>query len=197
MGMGEPLLNYEASLGAIRRMVDPHTLNIGQRHITLSTVGFVPGIDRLAREPGLETASSLQITLAVSLHAATDELRDRLVPINRRYNLEALFDACYRYTACTGRRISFEWTLIEGVNDTGDQADALVHRLSGMKAHVNLIPINPTRQYYGQPPAPDRGAAFTEILDRHQISYTIRLRRGTDIEAGCGQLKQRHEESDR
>jgi len=147
MGMGEPLLNYEASLETIRRLTDPAGFNMGQRHITLSTVGIVPGIDRLAGE-------GLQITLAISLHAATDDLRDRLVPINRRYGLDDLFAACHRYVARTGRRISFEWALIAGVNDTRQQAEALAARLSGLRAHVNLIPLNPTPTYKGQPPPP-------------------------------------------
>jgi 23S rRNA (adenine2503-C2)-methyltransferase len=140
MGMGEPLLNYDHSLSAIRLLIHPQGLNLGQRHITLSTVGVVPGIERLAEE-------ELQITLAISLHAATDQVRDQLVPINRRYGLDALFEACYRYVERTGRRISFEWALIDGVNDTQEQARALCARLVGILAHVNLIPLNPTSDY--------------------------------------------------
>jgi len=195
MGMGEPLLNYEASLAAIRRMIDPRTIGIGQRHITLSTVGIVPGIDQLAQELGSEPRTRLQITLAISLHAGTDELRNQLVPINRRYDLNTLFEACHRYMTQAKRRISFEWALIQGINDTQEQAEALVHRLSGLNAHVNLIPVNPTKQYAGQPPSLSRVAAFTDILERHSIPHTVRLRRGVDIKAGCGQLRQRHESS--
>lgn len=193
MGMGEPLLNYDATLATIRRLIDPQTLGIGQRHITLSTVGIIPGIARLAQEPGQQTDTHLQVTLAISLHAATDELRNRLVPINRQNGLDALFAACRNYAELTNRRISFEWALIEGLNDTQEQATALVRRLSGLRSHVNLIPINPTRAYPGRRPSQDRITKFTDVLDRHSIPYTLRLRRGTDIEAGCGQLRQRHD----
>jgi 23S rRNA (adenine2503-C2)-methyltransferase len=184
MGMGEPLLNYDASLSAIRRLIDPQGFSLGQRHITLSTVGLVPGIEKLAGE-------NLQITLAISLHAATDQLRDQLIPANRRYGLDALFEACYHYVKRTGRRISFEWVLIEGVNDTSGQAQALAARLTGLLAHVNLIPLNPTQSYVGQPPSQAAQAAFTAVLERHRVPYTVRARRGIDIQAGCGQLRQR------
>lgn len=182
MGMGEPLLNYDASLAAIRRLTDPHGFNLGQRHITLSTVGIVPGIDRLAAE-------GLQITLAISLHAATDNLRNQLVPINRRYPLDELFAACHRYFTRTGRRISFEWVLIAGINDTPEQAEALAARLTGLTAHVNLIPLNPTPAYKGRAPSREAIAAFAATLERHSVSHTIRMRRGIEIQAGCGQLK--------
>ena len=185
MGMGEPLLNYEASLTAVRRLIDPQALNLGQRHITLSTVGIVPGIHRLAGE-------GLQITLAVSLHAATDSLRDQIVPINRRYGLDTLFEACYDYVQRTGRRVSFEWALIEGLNDTPQQAQALAARLEGLLAHVNVIPLNPTQGFEGRPASRASLDAFTAQLKRYRISHTIRLRRGVDIQAGCGQLRQRN-----
>ena len=184
MGMGEPLLNYGASLAAIRRLIDPAGFNLGQRHITLSTVGIVPGIEKLARE-------GLQITLAVSLHAATDALRDQLIPINRRYGLDALFEACYRYVERAGRRVSFEWALVAGVNDTPEQAEALSARLTGFLAHVNLIPLNPTQGYSGRPSSQAAIDAFTNILERHRIPYTIRARRGVEIQAACGQLRRR------
>jgi 23S rRNA (adenine2503-C2)-methyltransferase len=184
MGMGEPLLNYDNSLAAIRRLIHPQGLNLGQRHITLSTVGVVPGIKQLADE-------ELQITLAVSLHAATDRLRDQLVPINRRYGLDALFEACHRYVERNRRRVSFEWALIEGVNDTPAQARALATRLKGTLAHVNLIPLNPTPGYAGRPPSQSALASFTAVLERHRIPYTVRVRRGVNIQAGCGQLRQR------
>lgn len=184
MGMGEPLANYDASLDAIRRLIDPEGFQLGQRHITLSTVGLVPGIRRLARE-------NLQITLAVSLHAATDELRDRLVPVNRRYGLEILFDACSRYIERTGRRVSFEWALIEGVNDTSEQAHMLADRLQGMLAHVNLIPLNPSSNYPDQRSSRDRVDAFTAVLKKRDVPHTVRVRRGVEIRAGCGQLRQR------
>ncbi|MBN1955313.1 MAG: 23S rRNA (adenine(2503)-C(2))-methyltransferase RlmN [Anaerolineae bacterium] len=182
MGMGEPLLNYDAALTAIRRLIDPQGFRLGQRHVTLSTAGIVPGIDRLADE-------GLQITLAVSLHAATDDLRDQLLPINRRYPLDALFAACYRYCARGGRRISFEWALIDGVNDSPQQAQALAARLQGITAHVNLIPLNPTPAYPGQPSSPQAVQAFSAVLERLHVPHTVRTRRGIEIEAGCGQLR--------
>ena len=184
MGMGEPLLNYDNTLAAIRRLIDPQGFRLGQRHITLSTVGVAPGIERLAGE-------GLQTTLAISLHAATDQLRDQLVPINRRYGLDALFEACHHYVERTRRRISFEWVLIEGVNDSPAQAQALAVRLKGLLAHVNLIPLNPTSSYAERPPTQAAQTAFTAVLERHRVSYTIRVRRGAKIQAGCGQLRQR------
>ncbi len=188
MGMGEPLLNYEQTLGAIRRLNDHEGFNLGQRHITLSTVGIAPGIQRLAKE-------GLQITLAVSLHAATDRLRNELVPINQHYGLDALFEACHQYVERTGRRVSFEWALIAGVNDTPTQAEALAARLTGILAHVNLIPLNPTRRYTGETSSAIAAEAFTAILERHGVPCTVRVRRGLDIKAGCGQLRQRHQRS--
>jgi len=184
MGMGEPLANYDASLAAIRRLIDQQGFKLGQRHITLSTVGLVPGIKRLAGE-------GLQITLAISLHAATDKLRVQLVPINRRYGLDALFKACHYYIEHTGRRVSFEWALIKGVNDSPEQAQALASRLKGLLAHVNLIPLNPSPTYAGRQSSSEGIAVFTNILQRHRISYSVRVRRGIEIQAGCGQLRQR------
>jgi len=194
MGMGEPLLNYDASLSAIRRLTDPAGFNLGQRHITLSTAGIIPGLDRLASVGARSdrAPTPLQITLVISLHAATDDLRDRLVPTNRRYPLDDLLAACHRYAARTGRRISFEWTLIAGVNDTPQQAEALVARLSGLRAHVNLVPLNPTPTYDGRPSTRESIATFAAILKRHRIPYTVRVRRGTEIRAGCGQLRRMH-----
>jgi 23S rRNA (adenine2503-C2)-methyltransferase len=184
MGMGEPLLNYDHSLSAIRRLIHPQGFCLGQRHISVSTVGIVPGIRRLADE-------DLQITLAISLHAATDQLRDQLIPINRRYGLDALFEACHHYVEHTGRRVSFEWVLIQGVNDTEQQAQALCARLHGILSHVNLIPLNPSAGYAGQPSSRAEIDAFVGVLDRHSIPYTIRVRRGIEIQAGCGQLRNR------
>jgi 23S rRNA (adenine2503-C2)-methyltransferase len=183
MGMGEPLLNYDASVEAIRRLSAQPGFGLGQRRITLSTVGIVPAINRLAEE-------NLQITLAVSLHAATDELRDAMVPVNRRYGLDALFAACHSYATRTGRRITFEWALIEGVNDSDEQVAALAARLAGLLAHTNLIPVNPTPGYDGRSPSRAHVERFSAKLRRRHIPHTIRLRRGLDIEAGCGQLRQ-------
>jgi 23S rRNA (adenine2503-C2)-methyltransferase len=192
MGMGEPLLNYDATLAAIRRLTNPQGLNLGQRHITLSTVGIVPGIELLADEES-HHGGPLQVTLAVSLHAATDQLRDELVPINQRYNLDRLFEACHYYVQRTGRRVSFEWALIEGVNDTPQQAQALAARLVGLLSHVNIIPLNPTSDYAGKPTSDAALNAFTKELDRRLVSYTVRLHRGVEIQAGCGQLRQRNQ----
>jgi len=184
MGMGEPLLNYDHTLAAIRRLVNRHALDFVQRRITLSTVGIAPGIERLAGE-------NLLINLAVSLHAATDALRDQLVPINERYPLDDLFAAMRAYTTQTQRRIMIEWVMINGINDTPEQAEALVERLAGIPAHVNLIRLNPTPDYGGQPAELASIDAFAAILDRGHIPHTMRQRRGGTIAAGCGQLYSR------
>ncbi len=182
MGMGEPLHNYDAVLAAIRRLNAPEGLGIGQRHITLSTVGLVPQIRRFADE-------KLQVKLAVSLHAATDEERSALLPVNKRWPLSELIGACHYYVEKTGRRVTFEWALIAGENDTMAQAHALGSLLEGLLCHVNLIPLNPTSGYEGLPPDKQRVAAFQKILADHGIRSTVRIRRGIDINAGCGQLK--------
>lgn len=184
MGMGEPFLNYEATLDAIRRLTDPDGLGLGQRRITVSTVGIVPGILRFADE-------GLQVNLAVSLHAATDEVRSQIMPINRRYKLDALFRAIHTYIEKTHRQVTFEWILIDGLTDTEQQAAALAAHVTGMLAHVNLIPLNPTDAFDGVPSSPERISRFTQILDRRHVPYTLRLRRGIDIQAGCGQLRAR------
>ncbi len=184
MGMGEPLLNYERALAAIRRLVDPRAFGFAQRRITLSTAGIVPGIERLMEE-------DVQVNLAISLHAATDELRDQLMPINRRYPLDELFAALQSYTAQTRRRVMLEWVLIDGVNDTREQAEALVERLAGVPAHVNLMRLNATEGYVGQSSTPEAIEAFTAVLDRAHIPHTMRQRRGGAIAAGCGQLRSR------
>lgn len=182
MGMGEPLHNYDHTLAAIRTMTDPEGLNIGQRHITVSTVGLVPAIKRLARE-------GLQVRLAVSLHAVTDDERSASMPVNRRYPIRQLIAACHDYFEHTGRRITFEWALIHKVNDTPEQAEALAYLLRGLTCHVNLIPLNPTGGFEGAPSAPSRVEAFQTILEHRGIPATVRVRRGIDIQAGCGQLK--------
>ncbi|PJF34468.1 MAG: 23S rRNA (adenine(2503)-C2)-methyltransferase, partial [Candidatus Thermofonsia Clade 1 bacterium] len=182
MGMGEPLHNYDNTLQAIRRLNDPNGLNIGQRHITLSTVGLVPEIRRFAEE-------GLQVGLAISLHAATDAERSALLPINRRYPIGEVIEAARYYVAKTGRRVTFEWALIRGENDTIAQAEQLGKLLRGLLCHVNLIPLNPTDGYGGAPSDPERVAAFRAVLTRYGISSTVRVRRGIEIQAGCGQLK--------
>jgi 23S rRNA (adenine2503-C2)-methyltransferase len=188
MGMGEPFVNYDNFMQAARRLNDPAGFNLGARRMTVSTVGIVPGIDKLAAE-------DLQINLAVSLHAATDELRNQLVPVNKRYSLIDLIRAVREYIARTHRRVSFEWALIEGVNDTPEQARALASWVKGMVCHVNLIPLNPTASYGGAASAPARLQAFCAVLEQAGIPHTVRLRRGIDIQAGCGQLRQREHPS--
>lgn len=185
MGMGEPLHNYDAVMTAVRILTDHKGLAIAAKHITLSTVGVVPGIQRLAAEP-------ISVRLAVSLHGATDAERQALVPPARRWPLAELMAACRAYTAQTKRRIFFEWTLIEGQNDTPEQADALGRLLTGMAAHVNLIPLNPTIGFEGQPARQTAARQFQAILGQRGIPSTVRQRRGIDIAAGCGQLKTAH-----
>jgi 23S rRNA (adenine2503-C2)-methyltransferase len=181
MGMGEPLHNYEASLAAIRRLNHPEGMKLGARRFTVSTVGLVPQIQRLAQE-------NLQVNLAISLHAAEDELRAKMLPINRKYPLETLLASVREYTQTTKRRVTFEWALIQGVNDTSEQASKLADLLEGMLAHVNLIPLNPTQGYAGQASSRNRAVQFQQILEKRGIACTIRMRRGIDIQAGCGQL---------
>jgi 23S rRNA (adenine2503-C2)-methyltransferase len=169
----------------VRRLTSAQGFRLGQRRITLSTVGIAPAIRQLAAE-------GLEIRLAVSLHAATDTLRDQLVPTNRRYPLDMLIDACHWYSERLNRRVSFEWALIAGVNDSAEQARALASRLIGMKSHVNLIPLNPVAGYRHQPSSRRQIEQFAAELERHRIPYSIRTRRGVDIQAGCGQLAARH-----
>lgn len=185
MGMGEPLHNYDHTLAAVDRLTDSDGFGLGARKITLSTVGLVPAIRRYADE-------RRQTPLAVSLHAATDEERNRLLPVNRRWPLAELMDACRYYVAKTGRRITYEWALIAGENDTDEQATRLGSLISGQICHVNLIPLNPTAGYGGRPSSPERVAAFQQILERYGVSSTVRVRRGIDIQAGCGQLRDRY-----
>jgi 23S rRNA (adenine2503-C2)-methyltransferase len=180
MGMGEPFHNYDGSLDAIHRLNGQ--LGIGARHITISTVGLVPQIRRFADE-------GLQVKLAISLHAATDEERGALLPVNKRWALDELMDACRYYIEKTGRRITFEWALIRGENDTAEQAHKLGKLLRGMLCHVNLIPLNLTGGYGGKPSDPEAVAQFIGILESYGVVATIRVRRGIDIDAGCGQLK--------
>lgn len=181
MGMGEPLHNYEAALEAIRRLNHPDGMKLGARRFTISTVGLVPQIERLAHE-------QLQVNLAISLHAADDELRSKMLPINRKYPIQELFATVRKYTQTTKRRVTFEWALIHQVNDTPEQAQKLSLLLKGMLAHVNLIPLNPTQGYQGEATTRDRTAQFKQILEKGGIPCTIRMRRGIDIQAGCGQL---------
>jgi 23S rRNA (adenine2503-C2)-methyltransferase len=181
MGMGEPFHNYDATLNAIDRLNHPEGFNLGARRFTISTVGLVPQIRRFTQE-------RRQVNLAVSLHAADDELRSSMLPINRKYPLSELMDACREYVQYTHRRITFEWALIRDVNDSPDQAHRLAALAGDMLCHVNVIPLNPTRRYSGQGTTRERASAFKAALESHGIACTIRLRRGIDIQAGCGQL---------
>ena len=181
MGMGEPFHNYEATLAAIDRLNHPEGFNLGARRFTVSTVGLVPLIRRFANE-------RRQINLAVSLHAAEDELRNSMLPINRKYPLEVLMEACREYVRKTHRRITFEWALIQEVNDSPEQARKLAQMVRGMLCHVNVIPLNPTQGYTGKATTRERALAFQQELERNGIPCTIRVRRGIDIQAGCGQL---------
>jgi 23S rRNA (adenine2503-C2)-methyltransferase len=180
MGMGEPLANYDRVWAAVRRLHDD--VGISARHLTLSTVGVVPGIERLARE-------DLPVNLAVSLHAADDKLRDELVPINRRYPLDRLMEACRHYLDAKGRRLSFEWALIDGVNDRPGDADRLAALARPLGAHVNLIPLNPTPGYATRGTPPTGVKAFRDRLRALGVNATVRRNRGTDIDAACGQLR--------
>ncbi|WNZ63490.1 23S rRNA (adenine(2503)-C(2))-methyltransferase RlmN [Myxococcus sp. MxC21-1] len=182
MGMGEPLHNYEHTMSAVDVLVDALGLAMGPRFITLSTVGVVPGIRRLADE-------ERPIHLAVSLHGATDAERAALVPAGRRWPLDELMDACRYYSEKRKRRIFFEWTLISGRNDTAEHAHTLGQLLRGMDAHVNVIPLNPTVGYDGGPSRPESVRAFQDVLASYDVPSTVRQRRGIDIDAGCGQLK--------
>jgi len=187
MGMGEPFHNYDATLAAIDCLNERDGFNFGARRFTISTVGLVPAIRRF-------TSEKRQINLAVSLHAADDDLRSSLMPVNRKYPLDELLSACREYIEQTGRRISFEWALIQGVNDTPEQARKLGERLQVLKrkgttlCHVNVIPLNPSPQYNQQASTIVRAETFLGELRRHGIPCSIRLRRGIDIQAGCGQL---------
>ncbi|HEY3059423.1 MAG TPA: 23S rRNA (adenine(2503)-C(2))-methyltransferase RlmN [Chloroflexota bacterium] len=182
MGMGEPLANYEETLRAIRLLVHPEGLRLGARRITLSTSGLVPHIDRLAEE-------GLQIGLAISLHAANDDDRSALMPVNRRWPIAELVAAADRYAARTGRRVSYEYTLIAGKNDSLVQADDLARLLRGRLCHVNLIPLNPSEDATLHAPTTTAAFAFEARLQEHGIAATIRVNRGRDILAACGQLR--------
>ncbi len=179
MGMGEPLANYDRVWAAVRRLHGE--MGMSARHLTLSTVGLVPGIRRLAGE-------SLPVNLAVSLHAANDELRNQLVPINRRYPLAELASACAEYVEASGRRLSIEWALIDGVNDRPQDAAELAAFARPLGAHVNLIPLNPTPGYAVVGSSPGRVRAFRDELRAAGVNATIRVTRGADIDAACGQL---------
>ena len=184
MGMGEPFHNYDAVIGAISILNDPNGAGLGHRHITVSTVGVVDKIDRFADE-------AAQVNLAISLHAPTDELRGSIMPVNRRFPLAELMAACDRYVAKTGRKVFFEYVMLEGYNDSDDSARALASLMRGHLYHVNLIPYNST------PDAPFTGTSdsriweFAAILQKAGVPVTVRYNMGRDIAAACGQLRAR------
>lgn len=181
MGMGEPFHNYENTMSAIDRLNDSEGYNFGARRFTISTVGLVPQIRRFADE-------QRQVNLAISLHAADDNARVEMMPINKRYKIDELLEACKYYVMKTSRRVSFEWALINGVNDTPEVAKKLAAKLRGLMCHVNAIPLNPTAGYIGKATDRQRAILFKETLEQAGIPCTIRMRRGIDINAGCGQL---------
>ncbi|MFH1184555.1 MAG: 23S rRNA (adenine(2503)-C(2))-methyltransferase RlmN [Chloroflexota bacterium] len=181
MGMGEPFHNYDQTMQAIDRLNDRAGFSFGARRFTISTVGLPDMIRRFADE-------KRQINLAISLHAADDKTRSRMLPVNRKYNIDNVLEACKYYVAQTGRRVTFEWALIDGVNDSVEQARALTARLRGLLCHVNAIPLNPTTGYSGKATSRERALLFRNELERGGIRCTVRLRRGIDIAAGCGQL---------
>ena len=181
MGMGEPFHNYDETFKAISLLNHPDGFNLGSRRFTISTVGLIPEIRRF-------TSEHRQVNLAVSLHTVNDELRSSMLPINKKYPVNELLNACRDYVENTNRRITFEWALIHNVNDSVSDARQLANRVNDILCHVNVIPLNPTGQYSGQATTRERAEKFKKELERYGISCTIRLRRGNDIQAGCGQL---------
>ena len=179
MGMGEPFHNYDASIAAVRELMT--RLGIGARHITVSTVGLAPHIRRFADE-------GLQVNLAVSLHQTDDSRRSALMPVNKRWGIDDLMDACRYYAKRTNRRITFEWAAIAGENDTVEEAHQLGRLLAGLLCHVNIIPLNPTGRYGGAPAQAASIKSFSRVLQGYGVGSTVRVRRGIDIDAGCGQL---------
>ena len=188
MGIGEPLDNLDNVLRFLELVNHPDGLNIGMRHISLSTCGVIPGIDRLS---DLE----LQLTLSVSLHAPNDEVRDRIMPVNKAYPSEELLAACRRYYQATSRRISFEYAMIDGVNDRPEDAKELLRRLKGLPAHFNLIPLNHVEESPLKPSTRAAVAAFQKILEDGGITATVRRTLGGDIDASCGQLRRKYNQS--
>ena len=181
MGMGEPLHNYDATMKALRILADPQGLDVHPKRVTLSTVGLLPALERLASEP-------LMPNLAISLHATTDATRDALVPLNKRYDLAALFEACRKFPLNRRARITFEYVMLEGVNDTPDDARRLARLLANMRAKVNLLPLNEAPGIPFSRPSDDRVNAFARILAERGIRVSVRKSRGRDIRAACGQL---------
>jgi len=189
MGMGEPFHNYPATIKMLNILNDPAGFGMGARRVTISTSGVVPFIDRLADEP-------LQVNLAISLHAPNDALRSSLVPINRKHPVADLMAAVDRYTAATGRRVSFEYALMSGINDSDDVADELARLIRGRLCHVNIIPLNPVSVLPYERPTEERIERFAERTGATGIPVTVRYSRGVDISAACGQLRVEHQNQD-
>ena len=185
MGIGEPLDNFDNVMRFLELVNSPDGMNISMRHISLSTCGLVPGIERLAEK-------KLQLTLSVSLHAPTDEIRNTIMPVNKAYPTEELLQACRRYYDITGRRISFEYAMIAGVNDTEEHAKLLLKRLKGMGAHMNLIPLNHVEESPLKPSTRQSVMRFQKILEDGGIPATVRRTLGGDIDASCGQLRRKY-----
>ncbi len=185
MGIGEPLDNFDNVMRFLELVNSPEGMNISMRHISLSTCGIIPGIDRLAEK-------KLQLTLSVSLHAPTDEIRDTIMPVNKAYPTEELLQACRRYYETTGRRISFEYAMIGGVNDTPQAAKTLLKRLKGLPAHMNLIPLNHVEESPLKPSTRQAVQQFQKLLEEGGIPATVRRTLGSDIDASCGQLRRKY-----
>jgi len=183
MGMGEPLANYAATVKSLRLLTDPHALAFSPRRITVSTVGLVSGIEKLAKE-------DLKVNLAISLHATSNAIRDRIMPVNKGFAIEELLAACRRFPVAFRQRMTFEYVLLDGVNDAAEDARRLVRLLKGIRAKVNLIPFNDWEgSGFGRPPLP-RILAFQSILLEHGVRATVRWSKGEDIGAACGQLRE-------
>lgn len=182
MGIGEPMDNFDNVIKFLKNVNDEHGINIGYRHISLSTCGVVPNIERL-----MEYA--LPITLSISLHAPTDEIRSTIMPVNKAYPVDELLAVCRKYIERTGRRISFEYSVINGVNDSEECAKILASKLKGMLCHVNLIPVNNVEENDFKKPSADKIRRFMSVIDKYNIPVTVRRELGSDISASCGQLR--------
>lgn len=184
MGMGEPFDNYENVVHFIRMITDEKGLHISARNITVSTCGLVPQIYRFAKE-------NLSVTLALSLHAPTDELRSSMMPVAKKYSLEEIMKACREYVMQTGRRVTFEYSMVDGINDTVEHAKQLCSLIKGINCHVNLIPLNPVKGRMGARSVQGHVEAFKTVLEKNHIQVTVRREMGSDIDAACGQLRQK------
>ncbi len=185
MGTGEPFDNYDNVMKAMSIINSPYGMEIGARHISISTCGVVPGIERFAKE-------NLQYNLAISLHAPNDELRNRLMPINKAYNLEKLFDALKTYSGLNNRRLTFEYLLLKGVNDSKKEADEIKNLLSGLNAYINLIPYNEVKENEYETTSAENALRFYDMLKKNGVAVTLRQKKGDDIDAACGQLRANH-----